>query len=45
MIAWIVANIGTILVALAVLGVVAAVIAVMRRDRKQGKPSCGVLSS
>ncbi|MGI6238800.1 MAG: FeoB-associated Cys-rich membrane protein [Christensenellales bacterium] len=41
MLSWIAANIGTIIIC-AVLGViVACVIAVMVRDRKKGKSSCG----
>ena len=38
---WMIANLGTVLVALAVLAVVAAVVASLRRGKKQGKSSCG----
>lgn len=41
MITWLSANLGTILVALVVAAVVAAVICTMRRDKKNGKSSCG----
>ncbi|MBQ7379352.1 MAG: FeoB-associated Cys-rich membrane protein [Clostridia bacterium] len=41
MIDWLIANIGTILVGLAVLAVVVFVIALKVRDKKKGKSSCG----
>ena len=45
MLAWITANIGTIIVCLVLAAVVAAVIATMVRNRKKGKSSCGCGSS
>ena len=41
MLQWIADNAGTILVALALAGVVAAILVRLRRDRRQGKSSCG----
>ena len=41
MLQWIGANIGTIIVGLVLLAVVALVVRVMIRDKKQGKSSCG----
>lgn len=41
MIAWLAANIGTILVLCVLLAIVAAVVFSMRRDRKLGKSTCG----
>jgi len=38
---WIAENAGTILVSIALLGMVAAIVMKLRRDRKQGKSSCG----
>ncbi len=38
---WLIANIGTISVGVIVLVVVALVIALMAKDKKQGKSSCG----
>ena len=38
---WLIANIGSILVGVVVLAVVALVIVLMVRDKKQGKSSCG----
>ena len=38
---WLIANIGTILVGLAVLAVVVFIIALKVRDKKKGKSSCG----
>ena len=38
---WIGANIGTVVAALAVAAVAAGAIAVMVKDRKKGKSSCG----
>ncbi len=42
MFAWLAANAGTIAAALVLLGIVAAAVAGMRRERKQGKCSCGM---
>ena len=41
MLQYITTNIGTILISLALLAVVAGIIAVMRKDRKKGKSPCG----
>ena len=41
MLSWIAANAGTIIVTLILLAVIAAVIVVMVRDKKQGRSSCG----
>ena len=41
MLQWIADNAGTILVALVLAGVVAAILVRLRRDRRQGKSSCG----
>ena len=41
MLQWISANIGTILISLVLLAVVALIIRSMMRDKKQGKSSCG----
>lgn len=41
MLAWLSANIGTIVVGLIVLGAVAAILRSMWRDKKAGKLSCG----
>lgn len=41
MLAWLSANIGTILIALALVCVVALVIVKMCRDKKKGRSSCG----
>lgn len=41
MIAWLSANIGTILIGLVVLAIVIGIVASLRRDKKQGKLSCG----
>ncbi|HHZ07090.1 MAG TPA: FeoB-associated Cys-rich membrane protein [Clostridiales bacterium] len=41
MLSWIIANIGTILISLVLIGVVVAVIIIMRRDKKKGKSTCG----
>ena len=41
MINWMTANIGTIIITLVLIGIVAAVILVMRRDKKEGKSACG----
>ena len=37
---WIIANIGTIIVALAVFGIVAAIVIKMIADKRDGKHSC-----
>ena len=41
MLSWIAANIGTIIVCAVLAGIVAFIIAVMARDKKKGKSSCG----
>ena len=41
MLQWISANIGTVLISLVLLAVVALIIRSMMRDKKQGKSSCG----
>ena len=41
MLAWLSANIGTIIVAVIVAAAVAAVVIKMVRDKRQGKSSCG----
>ncbi len=41
MIAWLSANIGTIIVVIVLIAVVAGIILWMRHDKKQGKSSCG----
>lgn len=41
MIAWLSANIGTILVGLVVLAIVIGIVLSLHRDKKQGKLSCG----
>lgn len=41
MLQWISANIGTILISLVLLAVVALIIRSMMRDKKQGRSSCG----
>lgn len=41
MILWLLNNLGTIVVGLAVLAVLAAVVIVMIRNKKKGKSSCG----
>ncbi|MCR4814193.1 MAG: FeoB-associated Cys-rich membrane protein [Lachnospiraceae bacterium] len=41
MITWIVSNIGTIVVALIVAGVLTAIVISVVRDKKAGKSSCG----
>ena len=38
---WLIANIGTIAVGVVVLAVVASIIVLMAKDKKQGKSSCG----
>ena len=38
---WLSANIGTIMITLILIAVVAAIILVMRRDKKNGKSACG----
>ena len=42
MIAWLAANWGTLLVLLVLLAVVCGILRTMRRDRAQGRNSCGV---
>ena len=41
MLEWLAANLATILVSLALLGLVGAVVAYMVRNKKKGKSSCG----
>ena len=41
MIAWLAANIGTVLICAALIGIVAFIIVGMVRDRRKGKSSCG----
>lgn len=41
MLSWLFANIGTILISLVLISIVAAVIIIMRRDKKKGKSTCG----
>ena len=41
MLEWLAANIGTIIVALIVIAVIAFVVARMVKDKKEGKSSCG----
>jgi hypothetical protein len=41
MLAWLTANLGTIIITLALIAIVAAVIVQMVKDKKQGKGSCG----
>ncbi len=41
MLAWITANIGTIIVSAVLIAIVALVITVMVRDKKKGKSPCG----
>ena len=38
--AWIISNLGTIIVALAVFGIIAAIVIKMLRDKKAGKHGC-----
>lgn len=41
MLAWLAANLGTIVVTLILIGIVTAIIVKMVKDKKQGKGSCG----
>ena len=41
MLAWLAANWATVLICLALAGIVAAIIVSMIRDKKKGKSSCG----
>ena len=41
MLAWLTANLGTIIVTLILIGIVAAIIVKMIKDKKSGKGSCG----
>ena len=41
MLSWLYANLATILITLVLGGIVAGIIAVMRRDKKKGKSACG----
>lgn len=38
---WILGNIATIIVSLVLIAVVIGIVAIMRRDKKKGKSSCG----
>ena len=38
---WLTANLGTIIISLALLGLVIGIIIRLRKDKKQGKSSCG----
>lgn len=38
---WIINNIGTIIVALVIIAIVALIVAKLVQDKKKGKPSCG----
>ncbi|MDD6320358.1 MAG: FeoB-associated Cys-rich membrane protein [Oscillospiraceae bacterium] len=41
MLDWLSANIGTIIITLVLIAIVAAIIFVIRRDKKNGKSACG----
>lgn len=41
MLAWLTANLGTIIVSLILIGIVTAIIVKMVKDEKSGKGSCG----
>ncbi len=41
MLAWLAANLGTIVVTLILIGIVTAIIVKMVKDKKKGKGSCG----
>ena len=41
MLAWLTANLGTIIITLVLIGIVTAIIVKMKKDKKQGKNSCG----
>lgn len=41
MLAWLSANIGTILIAIVLFAIVAAIVVKLVRDKKQGKSTCG----
>ena len=41
MLSWLMANIGTVLITLALVLTVVLIVFVLRRDKKQGKSSCG----
>jgi hypothetical protein len=41
MLSWLTANIGTVLITLALIAIVTGVIVKLRRDRKKGRTSCG----
>ena len=41
MLAWLTANLGTIIVSLILIGIVTAIIVKMAKDKKSGKGSCG----
>ena len=41
MLEWIAANIGTIVVSIILIGIVAAIVVVLVKNKKKGKSSCG----
>ena len=41
MLAWLTANLGTIIITIVLIGIVSAIIVSMKKDKKQGKTSCG----
>lgn len=41
MLAWLTANIGTIIICVILAAIVTAIIVKLRKDRKQGKSACG----
>ncbi len=41
MFAWMTANLGTILIAMALIAIVTGIIIKLRKDKKKGKSSCG----
>ncbi len=38
---WLAANLASVLIALGLVGIIALVVLIMRRDKKKGKSSCG----
>ncbi len=41
MLSWLAANLGTVIITLVLIVAVALIVFVLRRDKKQGKSSCG----
>ena len=41
MLSWLTANVGTVIITLVLIVAVVLIIVVLRRDKKQGKSSCG----